>query len=154
MKNWLRLLLIIGLLAILWFIPHSYRAHITNTENTAIVTFGDGSDPADPLPIALDTYYGDGWKDYFTSHDTRYLVFPVQANELYFIYFDDPMWWDLELYFDPGFSYLLGTPYKVPEGGIFNEYLFFSPNHTGSYSPTWNWSSSPQPPIPSIDQNS
>ncbi|MFX1293379.1 MAG: hypothetical protein ACFFD2_00775 [Promethearchaeota archaeon] len=92
-----------------------------------------GNNSSNPFPINVDTYYGDTWGEYFDLYDVRYLTFNVQKDEIYFIYLDSEMWWDLELYDDSNYTILLGTPYPVAIGGMFDEYLLFSPNRSDTY---------------------
>jgi hypothetical protein len=88
---------------------------------------GDGSNMSDPLLIETDVFQA-----YEFSQEETYLTFYVKANEIYFIFLDS-FWWSAELYDNAGYTILLGTPYTVPGGTIFQKYLFFSPNRTGLY---------------------
>ncbi len=100
--------------------------------DSRLQVMGWGDNPADPFHVSLDYFYTN-WSDYFSEYETRYIAFDLQAYEIYFILLDPASFWYLELYDDSEFSILLGTPYYVYYGKVFHEYLFFSPNRTGTY---------------------
>ncbi len=112
----------------------NYKTSITFCGDLQPFTIqGWGNDPSDPYWIETDIYYGADWGSFFGTYEIRYIAFSAVENEIYFIYIDPAIWWDLELYDDPNFTILLGTPYSVSLGQVFREYLFFSPNRTGTY---------------------
>ncbi len=101
-------------------------------DNHPLNSDGYGDIPENPYKLDLDTYYGENWTDFWLDYDIRYLSVRLEADEIYFIFLESCIYWDLELYFDPLYTQLLGTPYTV-FGHAFREYLTFSPNTTGYY---------------------
>lgn len=124
--------------------PLTQRPNMVSIEiNLSIETSGDGSDPAYPYKLQLNTYYGENWTEYWVDYDIRYLTIRLFADEIYYIYHESSLFWDIELYNDPLYLYLLGTPYTVPGGKIMRKYLTFSPNRTDYYYIKLYQSSSP-----------
>ena len=135
MNGRLKFILLGFLVILIVLFPHAQRpSNKIGMENaTHMETQGYGDIISDPYRLDLDTYYGENWTDFWVDNDIRYLSVLLETNEIYYIYYESAMFWDLELYYDPLYEYLLGTPYTVPGGKILREYLTFSPNSSGYY---------------------